>query len=232
MLILYGLSALALLLQAAPAADPPAASPAMIVARTNLSRIKTKPVFQSSPDPDSPPEARTSGEHGKVVIAGIIGADGHFTEPTVAVSSRSPLLDATALAAAAEARFKPALDAAGLALSVPQRISFKFDNAWSAGKGGGLPAYRCDQFARDDGWWTAHWPANAHDDLYYLVLGFSSVIKSRGADGSMDPAKFASVNKDFDAKWHAAAEACRRTPDKLFLDVLPDGALLGATVRR
>lgn len=225
---LYAIAALFLAAQqpAAPQGAP-AESPAMTAARANRARLKTTAVFKSGPRAEIPEAALAAGEFGKVTVSGIIGADGRFSELKVVDSSRSERLDAAALAAAAASVFEPARDAAGEPIAILARMPFEFTNAKSAGKGGGVLRYRCDQFARDYDWWYRTWPADKHDDFYFLVLGFSTIAKSQGANGRLDYEKFGSVNKDFDARWRAAVEACRAKPDRLFIDVFkPEGDML------
>ncbi|MEO7688172.1 MAG: TonB family protein [Sphingomonas sp.] len=230
-MIQYGLAAFLLLLQSAPATTSPVESPAMVVAKANRPRIKTNLVLQSNPDPGFPPAALATGEHGKVTITAIVGVDGHLTEVSVTVSSRSSLLDAAAVAAATEARFKPALDAKGAPLSVALTMDVEFSNAQSHSTGGGILSYRCDQFARDNDWWAAHWPANQHDDFYRLVRGYSTMNQSLDANGSIDLTRSGSV-KDFNTRWQGAIEACRKAPDKLFIEIFqPEGKLLGVAAR-
>lgn len=214
------------------AVSPSIESPAMVAARANRARIKVSPEFKSGPDPDVPEAARAAGEFGKVTVSGIIGTDGRFSETKVVVSSRSSLLDAAALAIANATVFEPAKDAAGVALTVPAQMPVEFSNAKTLGEGGGVLRYRCGQFARDYDWWFKTWPANKHDDFYFLVLGFSTLAKARAPNGSIDLKKFGAVNNDFDSRWKAAVEACRAAPDRLFIDVFkPEGDLLKGMAR-
>jgi TonB family protein len=186
--------------------------------------MKAGPAFKSGPDAVFPDAAKAAGAHGKVIVRGIIGADGRFGELQVAVSSKSDLLGASAIAAASASVFEPAKDAAGAPIGVPATMPFEFENAKTPGKGGGVLRYRCGQFARDEDWWKANWPAEKYSEFYYLTLGLSSIAKSRGTNGAMDIKKFVEANKDFGVRWQAVVEACRATPDKLFIDVFkPEG---------
>jgi TonB family protein len=187
----------------------------------------THPKFLSGPEADFPDAAKAAGEFGKVAVTGTIGTDGKMHDAKIAVSSKSPLLDASALTAANAAVFDPAHDAQGAAIAVPAKIPYEFSNAKSPGKGGGALRYKCDQFARDYDWWFKTWPAGAHDDFYLLVLGYSTLAQSRKADGSTDLSKFGSSNKDFEDRWKAAIEDCRKKPDSLFIDIFqPEGPFL------
>ncbi|MBR7620874.1 TonB family protein [Phenylobacterium sp. 20VBR1] len=196
------------------------------MAQANKARVATRPVYKSGPSPDIPEAVRATGAHGKVVVSGVIGADGRFTETKVAVSSRSSLLDAAALEQVSAMIFEPARDAEGVALSLPARTPLEFTNAKSEGKGGGVLRYGCSQFARDYDWWYATWPATEHDDFYYLVLGLSA-LSTASASGRFDVASFGKGYEGFEPRWKAAVEACRKAPQRLFIDVFkPEGDFL------
>jgi TonB family protein len=225
------------------AQSPPAATglpspsvelPAMAAARANRQRVKVNPEFKSGPDSTIPEGARAAGEFGKVVISGIIGTDGRFSETRVVASSRSPLLDSTALGIANATLFEPAKDANGAPLAVPAQMPIDFSNAHTPGKGGGVLRYGCTQFARDYDWWFKTWPAGSrHDDFYLLVLGLSTIVRSRSPNGSIDMQRFGSVNRDFEVRWKAAVEACRASPDRLFIDVFkPEGDFMRGMARK
>jgi TonB family protein len=225
LIIWSALVAAVLAFQAAPpvAVAPLQESPAMAAAKANMARIKVRPVFKSGPDAAFPDAARLAGEFGKVEISGILGVDGRITEAKVSVSSRSSLLDASALAAATGSLFEPARDAQGEALSIPISVPLDFSNARTPGKGGGVLRYHCDQFVRDYDWWHAHWPAKAHDELYRMIAGFSLLMRIRGNNGSLDPSVLPK-NDVFEDRWNAAIAACRKTPGGLFVDVFkPEG---------
>ena len=227
-MLMYVVAAISLAAQLPATQEPkPEESPAMVAARENVARVKTPAAFKAGPKAEFPETARAAGEFGKVTVVGIIGADGRFRDLSVAESSRSPELDASALAAAAETIFEPARDERGEPLAVRAAMPFEFTNAKSPGKGGGALRYKCDQFARDYDWWFRMWPSDKHDDFYLLVLGITTIARSRSNDGSFDFSKFGSTNKDFDARWKAAVEACRSKPNRLFIDVFkPEGELL------
>jgi TonB family protein len=198
-----------------PAAAPPQPSKA------------SHPKFLSGPEAEFPDAAKAAGEFGKVAVSGTIGVDGKLHDAKVTLSSNSALLDASALTAANAAVFEPAHDAQGAAIAVPANIPYDFSNAKSPGKGGGALRYKCDQFVRDYDWWYKTWPADKHDDFYLMVLGYSSLAQSQHAGGGVDLSKFADSNEDFNSRWHKTVEECRKTPDKLFIDVIePEGPFL------
>lgn len=187
------------------------------------SKAATHPKFVSGPEAEFPDAARAAGEFGKVVISGIIGVDGKLHDATVAVSSRSALLDAAALTAANAAVFEPAHDAQGAAIALPVQVPYDFSNAKSPGKGGGALRYKCDQFVRDYDWWYKTWPADKHDDFYSMVLGYDLAVSALRINSDA----LAETAKSFDRHWRATVEACRKNQDKLFLDVIaPEGPLL------
>lgn len=211
----------------ATATGAPAESPAWVIARQNLARVRTSPSFKSGPEPEFSDEAKAAGEIGTVMLRGVIGTDGRFTELSVLESSRSARLDNAAMVAAAATIFEPARDAAGEPISVVSKFPVEFSNARSPGKGGGVLRYRCDQFVRDYDWWAKTWPSNKHDEFYLMTLGVTTMALSMGMDGRIDYQKFGTVNQNFDQRWKAAAEACRSKPAKLFIDVFkPEGDML------
>lgn len=213
-----------LLASIAGAATSESMSPTMEVARANKTLVKISPEFRSGPEAIIPEAAKATGEHGKVIVAGIIGVDGHFSEVTVAVSSHSAVLDKVAVEIAGATVFDPAKDANHLPIAIFARMPVEFDNARSSEPPSGVQRYKCGQFAKDYRWWTSVWPQDKKDDFYLLVLGLSTMAKSRRPDGKIDMAAFASVNRDFDARWKAAVEECEKAPELLFVDVFkPEG---------
>ncbi|WP_426020778.1 energy transducer TonB [Brevundimonas sp. DWR2-3-1b1] len=121
------------------------ASAAMAGALANKARATTAPSFIKQPDYIRPEAAKSAGEFGEVVLSGIIGEDGKFTEPKVKISSRSALIDAAALASVGAMLFEPAHDANGKALSIPANLPLEYSQVAFHGPGG-LAQYRCDQF--------------------------------------------------------------------------------------
>lgn len=174
------------------------------------------PLYVSRVDPEFSDAARAAGEHGKVVIAGKIGADGQLFDAVVATSSRSPTLDAAALAAAQASRLRPYRDNAGQPLAVPVNLSFAFDNYHTPGPGGGILRYRCDQFVRDENWWQATWPASEKNGFYTLMLGLS--MMSQGV--LSNPSGIKEAKAAFDARLADARRDCAAQPDRLFVDVM------------
>jgi len=218
-------------LQDAPPATPVATvadTPEMAQARANKPLMKAGPKFVSGPSAHEafPEAARAAGAHGKVLISGIIGADGKFLQPIVAIGSRSALLDAAALAAAQASVFEPARDAAGNAIAVPATVPFEFSGARSPGKGGGVLRYTCGQFARDQDWWAANWPETEHDELYTMTLGVMVI------QGGMNLETIQRATRDLKKHWPEAIEACRKKPDALLVDVLPEGKAMRALAER
>ncbi|NYT41836.1 TonB family protein [Sphingomonas sp. R-74633] len=209
----------ALLLQNVPAeksqsapADKVAAepdTPLMTAAKANLPLAKTRPVQKGTVDDSVPESAKAQGAHGKVTLTGVMGTDGRLTELRVTTSSKSDELDAAALAAAAAAEFEPTRDAQGNPLVYPGRIPFKFDSALDSG----APGYRCGQMVRDTDWWVAHWPGE-DDDFRKMFTGFAIAGSvSRGQEAIRQ------AIADFDRRWEAAIAACRKAPDRKFLEL-------------
>ncbi|MGB3846181.1 MAG: TonB family protein [Sphingopyxis sp.] len=170
--------------------------------------VRVEPVFSNA--------ARAAGEHGKVVIDGKVGPDGRLVDTTVFQSSRSATLDAAALEAANASRYRLYRDGAGKPFALPVRIPFSFDNYRTPGPGGGVLRYRCDQFARDESWWAANWPANEKNEFYTMMLGLSALSQ----DMLSGVSQFREKKAAFDMRYAAARLECVAQPDKLFVDVM------------
>jgi TonB family protein len=173
-------------------------------------------------DPGYPEAERAAGHHGKVEIGGMLGPDGRMVDAKVTVSSRAPGLDAAALAAARATLFRVRRDAAGKPLLGPVKLNFGFDSYHSAGEGGGILRYRCDQFVLDATWWKTAWPAKEHDAFFTMMLGLRTVMQMSG--GRFDAAALRGTVSDMEQRWDKAIEACRASPTALFIDVFkPEG---------
>lgn len=183
------------------------------------------PLYVSRVEPEFGDAARAAGEHGKVMVEGKIDADGQLVDAVVATSSRSPTLDAAALAAAKASRFRPYRDGAGQPIAIPVRLPFAFDNYHTPGPGGGILRYRCDQFVRDENWWEASWPASEKNEFYTLMLGLSMITQGVLAN----PSQIKEAKAAFDARLADARRDCAAQPDRLFVDVMK---VEGPTARR
>lgn len=169
-----------------------------------------------------PDTERAAGHHGKVEISGTLGPDGRIVDPQVSVSSKAPGLDDAALVAARAMAFRVPRDASGKLLPQQVRLPFSFGSFHLAGKGGSMLGYRCDQFVLDQDWWRATWPAETHDEFYFMTLGLRTIMAIAGRGMGAVPIKDAV--SDFGNRWVKAIEACRRKPEALFFDVFkPEG---------
>jgi TonB family protein len=196
-------------------------SSAMNAAISNKARAKTAPSFIKEPDYLRPEAAMSAGEFGEVTLSGIIGEDGKFREAKVRVSSRSALIDATALAAAPSMLFEPARDADGKPLSIPANLPLEYSQTDFHGHRG-VAHYQCGQFVRDSDWWYRTWPADKQDRIFKTLRGFVLLADMRSGKAS----------GDFASEWKQAIESCRRSPDKLMLDMLkPHGSFIRTMVR-
>jgi TonB family protein len=197
------------------------AAPATSATEPAQRPVATAPRFISGPQAEYSDAERNAGHHGNVVIRGIIGLDGRFRDPVVAVSSGAPGLDAAALAAARATLFTPAKDEAGTPMETPARMPFRFSRA--AAPGGGLVHYLCGAFAQDMTWWRATFPDRPWDDLEFyqfytgLRIAGSRVLQPGGQ------ARVRQALADFERQWERAIETCRARPDALLVDVLPPG---------
>jgi TonB family protein len=217
------LTGLMLLALAAQSAELPAssASPAMAAAIANKARAKTAPSFIKEPGYVRPEAARLAGEFGEVVLSGIIGEDGNVREARIETSSRSASIDAAALASVSSMLFEPARDAERKSLSIPAKLPLEYSHTGFHGPKG-IAHYRCDQFVRDYDWWYRTWPADKQDRVFKTLRGFVVLADMKSGKPTAN----------FESEWKGAIEACRRSPDKLMLDMLkPHGAFIRGMVR-
>ncbi len=189
----------------------------------NRALVKTKAAM-SGDYPDLPDALRALGHHGDVYVVGALGVDGKLARPRVAYSSGSPDLDALALSAVSAWTWSPALDADGKPLTVPLQVKIEFAAYRSDKAGGGLIRYGCRQFALDQDWWRSTHPGARRSDheLYTMMLGLNVIAGGGLSAGGVDG--FKARMADFERRWDASIEKCRKAPDKRFVDMLqPEG---------
>lgn len=195
-------------------------SAAMASAIANRSQIKTRPTLIKQPKWLRPDAAKEAGEFGTVMLSGIVGEDGRFSEAKVSTSSRSPTLDAAALASVPAILFEPARDADGRAMSVLAKLEVEYLQTNFHGADG-LARYQCAQFVRDYDWWYRTWPPEKDDRVFATLRGYATIAQLRSGG----------VTGDFKAEWMQAIDDCRRSPKRLMLDMLkPHGPLLRSMV--
>lgn len=205
--MLVTLLAAALAQAGAPAAAPES-DPAWIAAKANKARMKTAPGYRAGPtDPTPPPEALAAGEHGRVVVAAIVGTDGKLRALRVAQSSRAPRLDALALERAAAWELTPALDAEGKPIEVTVGLPFDFF-AGGTQEGKELQNYRCDQLVRDQDWWRKTWPEKPLDHFYVMTANMVALDAS-----SREGAAITDNARAFPAVWEKTIAGCRAHPE-------------------
>ncbi len=197
---------------AAPAAPAAAESPAIVAAKSNRVRVKTPPTPKSTKIDwyaDALASVRATGQHGRVMVEGIIGVDGAYTDVRVRTSSRGAALDALALKVAAALRFVPAKDATAKPIAIWALYPFEFDVLEA--NVAKVATYRCDMAVRDWDWWRAAWPdlATQRYPNYDFFTGFELL-------GRTPPDRMAT----FAARWGKAFEICRGAPTRLFEEVL------------
>ncbi len=208
--------------KASPVAHEPK-SPLLAEATANKARMKMRPYMRSEPEYIRPKAAIAAGEFGEVLVTGIVGEDGKLYEPVIKTSSRSDILDKTALAEASAYEFSAALDGAGKAIKVPIVISMEYGHVDFNGPNS-LAKYGCSQAVKDYDWWERAWGDEKQDRIYLTVQGMVATAALRS--GTAAPTSFAS-------EWKSAIEACRQEPSKRFLDLLkPHGALIRDMIKR
>lgn len=106
--------------------SPAAASAAAVAPRQ--ARVDAPPCPRRSIRPDYPKNARLRGEQGNVVLEFRVDATGAVESVSVVTSSGSPELDAAALRAVRQARFRPAeSDGRPVASTARLTLSFRLD---------------------------------------------------------------------------------------------------------
>jgi protein TonB len=88
-------------------------------------QVPFQPVAISAVRPEYPPLARMRGIEGQVVLEAILATDGHV-EPDITVVQSVPPLDAAAITAVRQWRFRPARDRNGVPVRVTLRVPVRF----------------------------------------------------------------------------------------------------------
>lgn len=196
------------------AADVSAASP--IPARD----AAVKPKFIAGPNPGLQPDARALGHHGVVIARATIAIDGSLKNIQIEQSSKSPILDAAALAVLPQWRLSPAKDANGNMIEVTATFPFSFE-----GDGGNsrVVRYRCDAFTRDMTWWRSVSPDKPDKDhkLYTMLVGVRVIANPKGM---MEGLKTAASEGAID--WSNAVQRCASKPNELMIDQLKIGPVI------
>lgn len=197
----------------------------------NRALVKTK-AASSGGYPELPDALREQGHHGQVYVVGLLGSDGKLAAARLSYSSGSPQLDALALSAVNGWTWSPARDADGKPLAIPLQVKIEFAAYKSSAPGGGLVRYGCRQFVLDQDWWRSTHPGARRGDheLYVLMLGVNTIMN--GGLGAGGAAGFKARVADFERRWDASIEKCRKAPDKRFIDMLqPEGKAAEALSR-
>ncbi|WP_086607575.1 energy transducer TonB [Erythrobacter donghaensis] len=200
-------------------ATVPAVSPAWSEAIANRAKIKVAPAYIDGPRPELPEAEKALGHHGTVRVEGIIGVDGKMTEVRIKQTSNSPVLDKIALDAAIASTFTPAKDVQGQPL--PVVVAMPFDLvAYKSEQGMGIVQYTCEQFVRDMDWWKSVNPEKpfSEHELHKLESGMEFAAAISRANG--DYARLKGFSSDFDQRWLAAIDYCRKKPKILQRDAI------------
>ncbi|QYJ08194.1 energy transducer TonB [Qipengyuania flava] len=185
----------------------------------------TPPTFVSGDRAPYPEEAKALGHHGEARVSVTIDETGSVTAAEIRKSTKSELLDASALATARSARFTPALDADGEPMPLSFVVPYEFYKSKSSEPGGGLVRYSCADFTLDTDWWES---LEQVDDrgrpektqLENMLLGLRTIVAGRGELIPTDPKRFLQMMEDHRKGWAKAREKCRANPDKLLIDYL------------
>lgn len=173
--------------------------------------IVKQPVVVSAPEPDYPPLARAGGEQGEVKLSGIVGTDGAIKDVVVESSSRSALLDESAVEAFSRWTFQPAVDDAGKPVEarVVTTLEFWKDTIQTLGE------KTCADFVADFDWRRSAFPESDKPMRLALLTQGMGLFYSGKHQREMD-----ALRKDFPGAWARTYAQCRDHPEKRFLAVL------------
>ncbi len=198
-------------------------------AEANASLIATPGAWLRGDEPVYPDAERALGHHGRVDVRGLLGVDGRLRYATIVGSSRSPGLDAVALASALADQYTPAKDASGNPIPVMFTTARAF-YSFTSSEGVGAAMYTCPQFVLDMDWFKATWGEEALRDHYFYVLirGLSTIARmsAGGGIGAIES------NADYAARWDRAIETCRDRPNWRFAQAMrPEGEYIDRMAR-
>lgn len=154
-----------------------------------------------------PAEARALGHHGVVTLEGEVSSEGRIANLVVTRSSRSPILDAAALARFGNARIGQDLVAHG-EKRIRLRVDFNNYDLDNMGMG-----YLCGQAVLDADWFDSVSPGVAVEPS-----GFSSYLQGTGM--IVDRMAFARDQGKFEAAWRAALGFCSTHAEMPFQGVI------------
>ncbi len=200
-------------------ATPPPVNTAWSEAIANRAKIKVAPAFVDGPRAELPETEKALGHHGQVIVEGIIGVDGKMTGVRIKHTSNAPVLDKIALDAAIASTFTPARDVEGQPL--PVVVTMPFDLvAYKSEQGMGILQYTCEQFVRDMDWWKSVNPDKpfSEHELHKLESGMEFAAAISQANG--DYARLKGFSSDFERRWIAAIDYCRKKPKILQRDAI------------
>ncbi|WP_457312272.1 TonB family protein [Sphingomonas sp. UYAg733] len=154
-----------------------------------------------------PPEAKSLGHYGEVVIQADVSAEGNPANLVIVQSSRSKILDDLALTKSSSPRFKLG-DGAKAVGKVRLNVDFSdydFDNL-------GL-GYQCKQAVLDADWYKTLFPDKPiESNKFTKYLRGAGLIDHR--------LKFAQDKAQFAKAWLEAIEYCRTTPDAPLMGIV------------
>ncbi len=176
-----------------------------------------------SPEPPYPAEARERGEHGEVVVRGVVQANGAMTGVSVEQSSRSEALDAAALAAFRSWTFEQAEPDDKRPLSVTRRFSFQKDTTYE-----GVEHKSCREAATDMAWFDRTHPDGnrVKDNLYraafWILQRPVDEANTKGTDEETERvmALYRAHAHRFPRVFDAALADCATQPERPFMQVV------------
>ena len=200
-------------------------------AEANRTLMVRRPEWISGPDPDFPDSEKALGHNGDIIVRGLLGTDGHLRYASIETSSRAPALDASALAAATAASYRPAEDANHQPIAVMLSAPMKF-YAYRSREGVGAARYTCGQFVLDMDWWRSAFPERRMQDHEFYTMIFGLSVISRMHQGA-ERAFSAESTAAFTRRWLASIETCRNHADWRFAQAIhPEGDIIDRLAAR
>lgn len=170
---------------------------------------------------DIPQWAKDEGHNGTATYFATVAPDGMLSDLTLKTSSNSPAIDAAAESRARQLRYTPATDGSGEKIEGKVEVRLGYARYDADSPGGGLDDYTCADMLREAEWFRANsegfrkvfWLQNA-----YLSLPALARLNTGEIPGLQERERQREAQRE---KWDKLAKRCAKSPDRLFLDIIP-----------
>lgn len=196
--------------QSPPAVAPAPPRPVPVLAPRHPEQVRGGPRQPI----DIPQWAKDAGHNGSATHRVEVGPDGKILSITVTRSSRSPAIDAAALAAAKAAWYIPATDPSGKPASGTIEVRSEYARWDDEAPGGGLDTYRCADLTREYDWFIA-----AHKVTGHLFWPQNAYVGRLMLDNRTGAPRDRAV---FEKRWTSIVKQCRKQPDTLMLEIVDE----------